>query len=153
MHEGHWVSYFTVSWMMRDLGGFCRRTDHSIDYFSSLLWVIGSVLRLHVLVGSTGKYASNGWHQLCFVCIQFVWLYTFMCPLSYRQLYVKCTVISHKNKSREKETALSPLCDRASFFNTWAIGWMKIMKQGGLCGTQQVWPVQKSFQSFEITNN
>lgn len=21
MHEGHWVSYFTVSWMTRDMGG------------------------------------------------------------------------------------------------------------------------------------
>lgn len=107
----------------RGIWGVLQTNGWQYWLFFFPVWVIGSVLWLHVLMlreSSTGKYNSNGWHQLCFVCM-YVWLYMFMCPLSYRHLYVKFTVISHKNKSREKEIALSCLCSKASFFNTWTI--------------------------------
>lgn len=131
MHEGHWVSYFTVSWMTRDMGVAAdERMTVLIIFFGWQYLIMFELLdmccgcmslMLRERVGSTGKCDSNGWQQLCFVCM-YVWFYMFMCPLSYRHLYVKFTVISHKNKNREKETALSCLWSRASFFSTWTIG-------------------------------
>lgn len=143
----------------RGIWGLLQTNGWQYWLFFLPVWVIGSVLWLHVLmlrkrVGSTGKCDTNGWHQQCFVCM-YVWFYMFMCPLSHGHLYVKFTVISHKNKSSEKEIALSCLWSRAPFFNTcWVSVFrharMKNINQRGLI-YEILW--QENFQSFKITNN